>query len=171
MTKTRLSFIEDTDSNYVQKPFVEKYVQAGLGEEGEEHEVISVEEAKSGTGYKLETKDFVVFLRKNSTVLQYLLEALGMWVKDSDNPALVVVLTEKSPYYRLAANNEAKRAWTERGGKYIVQDKSTGATRKAGNPFLTARYTPPVTSIAHDAHEGYPGQEEEEPPKRSKRGS
>lgn len=96
MTNTRLSFFEETEVSYVQKPFVEKYVQSGLGDAGEEHEVISVEEAKSGTGYKLETKDFVVFLRKNSTVLGYLLEALGMWVKDSDNPALVVLLTEKT---------------------------------------------------------------------------
>lgn len=170
-SQDRLTFFEDSQSNYVQKPFVEKYVKDGDGHEGEEYDVLSIEQAKSGSGYKIETSDFVVFLRNESTLLSYLLEAVRVWLDQVDSPALVVVLTEKRPYYRMAANNLAQRDWTLRGGKYIVQEKSTDGLKPAGNPFLTARQSPPLPSRTLSAHEGYPGQEEEEPPKKSKRGS
>lgn len=167
----RLSFFDPNEREYIQKPFVEKYVQNGKGSPGEEHEVISVEQAKSGTGYKVETSEFVVFLRNSTELLSYVLEALDVWVNDCDSPSLVVVLTDKRPYYRLAANNQAKRAWTIRKGKYIVIDKSTNASQRDGNPFLTARLTPPLSSTTREEMLPYPGMEEEEPVKKRKRAS
>jgi hypothetical protein len=165
--KKNLVYLDGENEYRSQKPFVEKYVQANAHLVGEQYEVLSVERAKSGSGYKLETSDFIVFLRINSTLLTHLLEALEVWKSSANNPALIVELSGSNPYYRLAADQSARRSWSCIEGKYIVLDSSTKESRKAGNPFLTARS--PLPQTAH-TELGYPGQEEE-PPSRKKRSS
>lgn len=167
----RLAFFEEEGKNYTWKPFVEKYFSSTEFEEGAEYEITSIEPAKSGAGYKLETSEFVIFLRTGTTLLDYILEAVAVWTKSSGNPSLVAVLTNKRPYYRLAANIHARRAWTEIRGKYIVAERSTDESKRAGNPFLNARLVPPSLP-AQESREMYPGEEEEEPtPKKTRRGS
>jgi len=165
----RLTFFEPEEPRRISKPFVETYVEENPLEDGDEYEVKTVSRAKTGTGYKVETDEFVVFLRKDTQVLTYLLEALSIWVNEPGSPSLIVVLQKNRPYYRLAVNNDALRDWTVYEGKYTVVDKSTEGSRMAGNPFLNARHSPPSQARAQVTHETYPGQETEEQTRKARR--
>jgi len=164
-----LTYFEPDENTYVQKPFVERFVEDNPNEIGETYEVLSVERAKTGTGYKVETREFVVFLRNNSSLLRYLLEAIEVWCSQPGSPALLVELTDSKPFYRVAANHDSKRSWMQREGKYIVVGNSTGVSLRGGNPFLQPSTPPPVPRAQEDFP--YPGQEMEPPKERKRRGS
>ena len=164
-----LVYFQEDESSSVFKPFVEKFVEQNPSEIGEVYEIVSVERARSGSGYKLETEKFVVFLRSNSKLLGYLLEALQVWCKTPGSPSLVVELTGERPHYKMAANTVARRSWSESSGKYIVVENSTGGSQRGGNPFLQPSTPPPVPHAQEDYP--YPGQEMEPPKERKRRAS
>lgn len=122
-------------------PFLDDWLKENPKTKQQQFLVREIIKVKSDKGYLITTDDFNCFIWKNQGLTKFLIEALELWVKESEHGYAIYVYLKKpgKPEFTLAADKEEQISWFASKNGYTTMASnaiSQGETLVDGNPFL-----------------------------------
>lgn len=131
-----ITFFDHSEGS-IRKPFIEAYVTANPTCVGKEFYATEVSRTRKQTGYMVHTDAFSIFLFEDAKITSHLLQALQLYVSTHKGYELIIVPSDKSPYYAIGVDENKRATWLYGAGKYTVAVQTGADSEQQGlNPFL-----------------------------------